>query len=80
MPHIESRLKKAELTVSKSHPDEEDQMMFFVRMRDLDTPGPDEVKFHAENPDYRGKVYIVKFGRQNLGPMEEQAALPLRSD
>jgi hypothetical protein len=73
MSYIASRLKKVEQAVSKSHPDEEDQFMCFVRPDPWhpEIPTEAEAKWREEHPDFKGKIYVYTIGTKNLGPRPE---------
>ena len=64
MSHIEGRLKKAEQAARKSYPSEEDQMMCFVRM-EPGVPSEAEIKWCQEHPNFKGKIYVVTFGKRD---------------
>lgn len=65
-----TRLKKAEQLVRRSHPPEEDEKMFFVRMDPYhpEIQSEAEIKWRADHPDFKGKIYVLTFGIKNLGP------------
>jgi hypothetical protein len=68
--NIAGRLKRTEDLLRKLVPSEEDEKMFFVRM-DPGVPTDAETKWYQEHPDFRGKIYVVTFGRQKLGQCGE---------
>jgi hypothetical protein len=69
MTRIESRLSKVERAIRKSHPSEEDELMFFVRLDPWhpEKPSESEIKWREEHPDFKGKIYVYTIGTKNLG-------------
>jgi hypothetical protein len=64
MTNFAGRLKKVEDSLRDLVPNEEDIPRFFIRIGDLDTPREDQLQFESENPDFKGKIYIVLIGER----------------